>query len=134
MSGEIKYNLNEKLVIYGLSLLVGIILVIASMFLASLLCLAADLPESLSSPISALCVGVGAFSAGFLASKKIKSGGVLNGAVCGVILYALVFLLSLIFSENGFSAISVLHLLIILISAMIGGILGVGAAAKRKYI
>ncbi len=134
MSGEIKYNLNEKLVIYGLSLLVGIILVIASMFLASLLCLAADLPESLSSPISALCVGVGAFSSGFLASKKIKSGGVLNGAVCGVILYALVFLLSLIFSENGFSAISVLHLLIILISAMIGGILGVGAAAKRKYI
>ena len=134
MSGEIKYKLNEKLVIYGLSLLLGVIIVVASLFLASLLCLAGDLPESISSPLFALCVGVGAFSAGFLSSKKIRSGGILNGAVCGFLLYALTFFLSLIFSESGFSFISVFHLLIIVISAMIGGVFGVMSGTKRKYI
>ncbi|MBR2489460.1 MAG: TIGR04086 family membrane protein [Clostridia bacterium] len=134
MSREIKYNLSEKSVIYGLSLLVGIIFSIASMLLAAALCLATDMSEELSSPISALCVGTGALVSGFLSSRKLKSGGLINGAICGLVLYALIFFFSLIFSESGFSFVSLYHALITIISAMIGGVLGVLSAAKKKVI
>ncbi len=134
MKGEIKYNLNEKLVIYGLSVLFGLVMILGALLLASIVLLAADLPEIFVSPLSAICAGAGAFSAGFLSSKKIRSGGLLNGVVCGMAVYALIFIISLIFSPAGFSAISFIHFAIVIILALLGGVLGVVSQVKRKLI
>lgn len=134
MNKEIKYNYGEKAVIYIISAVVGIIFTALTMLIAAGITLAADMPESYSSPISGICAGVGALAAGFLASKKIRSGGVINGLICGGILYLLILFFSLFISENGFSFVTLYHSLITVLSAAIGGILGVNAAGKRKII
>ena len=134
MREEIKYNYVEKLVIYSLSVLIGCLVVILSMFLGASVCLAIDLSDNYSTLAAGICLGVGALCSGFLSGKKIKSGGIVNGVSCGLIMYLLVFVFSLFISDNGFSAVSLSHALIALIASAIGGVLGVNVSLKRKII
>lgn len=134
MSKEIKYNMTERVVIYLLSVLAGIFFIVASMLLLSGLMLATDMSESYCSVLSGVSSGVGGLVAGFLASKKIKSGGIINGLICGAIIYAFILFFSLFLSDKGFSLITVYHSLITVISSIIGGILGVNSAHKRKIV
>lgn len=134
MGKEIKYNLSEKAVIYGLSVLVGVIVSVLSLLLSAGLCLAADLSELASSTLSSVCAGTGAFVAGFIASKKIGKGGIINGLSCGGLLYLLILFLSLFISEGGFTLITLFHSLVTLLSAAIGGVLGVNSNSKRRMI
>ena len=134
MKEEIKYNLAEKSVIYLISVLVGLILTMLSLFAAAALCLATDMSESYSTLVAGICLGIGTMLSGFFSGKKIRSFGLVNGMICGLISYAIIFLFSLFLSENGFSAISLSHLLIALISSSIGGVLGVNSLQKRKIL
>ncbi len=132
MANEIKYNFGEKAVIYGVSAFVGIIVGFVGILLFAALMLAGDLREHYSSVISGIAVGIGSLASGFISSRKIKSGGIINGIICGCIIYVIKLFMSLFLSAGGFSLITLYHLLITLFSAIIGGILGVTSAAKRK--
>ena len=134
MKEEIKYNLAEKMVIYAISVIGGILLITVALLAASALCLATDMGESFSTLVAGICLGLGAMFSGFLASKKIKYSGLINGMFCGFIIYLAVFIFSLFLSENGFTIISLSHLFISLISSAIGGILGVNASQKRRIV
>lgn len=134
MSKENKYNISEKIVIYIIASIVGAVITVGAIFLAAAVCLACDLPEEFSSTISVVCMGIGTFFAGFLASKKIGSAGMINGAVCGMLIYLVVFFVSLILSNSGFSMITVYHLLIAVLAAAIGGVIGVNSSWGRKLI
>ena len=134
MKEEIKYNTAEKLVIYALSVAVGSVVVIISLFIAASFCLATDMSDNFSTLVSGICLGIGAFVAGFLACKKIRSGGIINGGLCGILLYFLVFVFSLFISRNGFSAVSISHSAISIVSSAIGGVFGVNLSQKRKII
>lgn len=134
MSEEIKYNLAERLVVYAISVIVGIVAVTLTMFLAASICLALDMSDNFSSLVSGICLGVGAVVSGFLTGKKIKCGGIINGIFCGIIMYLIVFFLSLFISENGFTIVTLSHSLITVISSAIGGVLGVNTSSKRKVI
>ena len=134
MREEIKYNAAEKLVIYALSVVVGCIAVIISLFIAASFCLAIDMSDNYSTLISGVCLGSGGLVSGFLACKKIRSGGIINGGLCGLLLYFLIFVLSLFISENGFSTVSISHSIISIVSSGIGGVLGVNLSQKRKII
>ena len=134
MSKEIRYNLSEKAVIYGLSVIVGIVTTIIMLLFSTAFYLATDMNDALVSPLSALCVGVGSLLSGFLSSKKIKSNGILNGLICGGILFLLITFVALFFSGGGFSLISLIHSAIILVSGMIGGIAGVLKSYDRSLI
>ena len=134
MKEQIKYNLAEKMVIYAISIVGGILLITVVLLAAAALCLATDMAESLSTLVSGMCLGLGAMFSGFLASKKIKYSGLINGMFCGLIIYLVVFIFSLFLSENGFTIISLSHFLISVVSAAIGGILGVNASQKRRMV
>lgn len=134
MKEEIKYNLAEKMVIYAISVIGGILLITVALLAASALCLATDMGESFSTLVAGICLGLGTMFSGFLASKKIKYSGLINGMFCGFIIYLAVFIFSLFLSENGFTIISLSHLLISVISSAIGGILGVNASQKRRIV
>ena len=134
MSKEIKYNLNEKAVICALSLLAGVVVSILALLLSAAFYLATDMSDMWISPLSALCAGIGSLAAGFLASRKIKSAGIINGLICGCALYLFVMFFSLFFSESGFSLISLIHGAIMIICGMIGGATGVLSATKKKLI
>lgn len=134
MKEEIKYNLAEKMVIYAISIIGGILLITVALLAAAALCLATDMAESFSTLVAGMCLGLGAMFSGFLASKKIKYSGLINGMFCGFIIYLLVFLFSLFLSENGFTIISLSHFLISVVASAIGGILGVNASQKRRIV
>ena len=134
MNNESKYNISEKAVIYIISSIIGAVITVVSLLGFSGIALVCDLDENMSSVMSGICIGLGTLTAGFLSSKKIKSGGIVNGAVCGAIIYVLIFAISLILSETGFSMITVYHLLIALLASAIGGIMGVNSSSKRKLI
>ena len=131
MSREIRYNFVERAVIYGVSSFVGILFSVLSLLLAAGIMLAGDMPEQAASVISAICLGLGALLSGFFSSKKIKNGGIINGLICGGVIYLIVLFISLFLSENGFSLITILNLAITLLTAAIGGIFGVSAASKN---
>ena len=98
MRNEIKYNTVEKMVIYALSAVVGSIVLIISLFIAASVCLAVDMSDNYSTLVSGICLGIGSMLSGFLAGNKIKSGGIINGGACGLLLYFLIFLISLFVS------------------------------------
>lgn len=132
MKKDAGYNTSEKVLIYALSSLLGLISVIGCLLLVAALFLAGDIQNELSSVGSAVCLAVGGLIAGFVSSKKIGSKGIVNGFFCGLMIYAVILFLSLFISENGFSLITLLHLIITLFASCIGGILGVASASRRK--
>lgn len=134
MKEDIKYNFAEKMVIYAISAIGGLILITVTLFAAAALCLATDMSDNYSTLVAAICLGGGAMLSGFLSSKKIRYSGMLNGLICGCIIYLIVFIFSLFLSENGFTVIGLSHFLISAVSGAIGGILGVNTANKRKII
>lgn len=134
MKEEIKYNTTEKIVIYLLSVAVGGFAVIFALFLAASVCLAVDMSDNYSTFVAGICLGAGAACSGFLTGKKIKSGGIVNGALCGLIMYAAVLLISLFVSDTGFSVVSLSHALISILSSAIGGVVGVNFSYKKKII
>jgi putative membrane protein (TIGR04086 family) len=134
MAKEIKYNLSERVVIYGLALLVGVITIVLTLIFSALFCFAIDLDSALISPLSCLCAGCGSFISSFLSSKKIKASGIINGLICGGMIFVWIFFGAMFFSSTGFSLISLLHAAIILISGIIGGVLGVVSIARKKII
>ena len=123
----------EKTVIWAVASIIGILVTIVALLGAATLCLAADIGDNMSSAISGLCAGAGALAAGFVSAKKIGSSGLINGGVCGVVLYVLILFLSLFISEKGFSVITIIHFAIVLISSLAGGVLGVNSASKRRF-
>lgn len=134
MREEIKYNFYEKMVICLISVIVGIVLTTVCIFGASAFCLATDMSDSYSTLIAGICLGAGALVSGYLSGKKIKHSGLLNGMICGALIYLVVFIFSLFLSDNSFTVVSLSHFLVSVVSAGIGGILGVNATSKRKLI
>ncbi len=134
MDKELKYNLSEKAVIYGLSSLVGVVMCVVSMLLLAAICLYTDMSENYSSLLSGISLGISGFVAGYLASKKIKSGGILNGAVCGVFIYLIVIIVSLFVSEGGFTNNTLYHFVVTAIAGMVGGIIGVNFSNRKRII
>ena len=134
MDKELKYNLSEKAVIYGLSSLAGVVMCVVSMLLLAAICLYTDMSENYSSLLSGISLGISGFVAGYLASKKIKSGGILNGAVCGVFIYLIVIIVSLFVSEGGFTNNTLYHFIITAIAGMVGGIIGVNFSNRKRII
>lgn len=134
MAEEIKYNFKEKLVIYSVASIVGMLVIVLALLLAAAVCLATDASDSYSTLVSGICLGVGSLACGYLSSKKIGRAGLINGAFSGIIICLVVFVSSLFISENSFSLVGISHLLIVLISAAIGGILGVNFSKKKRII
>ncbi len=132
MKKDSGYNTSEKVLIYALSSLLGLVSVICCILLIAALFLAGDINKEFVSTGSAAALAVGGLIAGFVSSKKIGSKGIINGFFCGVMIYTVILFLSLFISENGFSMITVLQLLITLFASSIGGILGVASATRRK--
>ena len=134
MGKEINYKFNEKLVIYIISSVAGVILITLALLFAAAVCLSSDLGETCDSVISGVCIGLGTLVAGFISSKKIGSGGILGGLICSAIIYLLIFIISLIMGGGPVTPITLYHFLIAILCGAIGGVLGVNSSRKRKLI
>lgn len=134
MAEEIKYNFKEKLVIYSIASIVGMVVVTLCILLAAAVCLASDISDSFSTLIAGICLGVGALICGYISAKKIRSSGLLNGLFSGLIMMIIVATISLFVSNNLFTVVGISHILICLISASVGGIIGVNFSKKKSIL
>ena len=122
----------SKVISYVVSVVAGAAVTVTFMLIFAALIVGGDLSDRFIAPAASLATAFGGLTAGFTASKILKSGGLLNGAVTGGALFLLVLIISLFADRGGLTLNTLFNLLIIMLSALIGGILGVGK--KKKFI
>ncbi len=113
-----------------LGLIISIAVTGVMLLLAAILMYYANIKQSSASPLSSVCLAVGCFFGGFTAGKRKKSKGLLCGiTVCGIF-FILLLLTSLCISFDGFSALTAIHVAVMLLSGGMGGICGVNTKGK----
>lgn len=130
MNNSQKYNNKEKIFIYLISSLIGIIITFVSMLLSSLVIAFFDISLSLLPIIASICLLLGSFIAGLISARKIGSGGIISGLFVSVIIFLFVFLVSLVFDPTGISFNTLIHFIINILSSLIGAIIGVNKSTK----
>lgn len=81
-----------------------------------------------------ISIAAGTFFASLYAARNIGSKGFMTGTVIGGLTFLLVTLISLIVDDGGLTYNTLFHFIIIMLSALIGGITGVNRRNNRKYI
>lgn len=114
--------------------IMGIAVTLAAMLLLSFVVLVFDLDDGFSAPFATLSLALGTFAAAFYSARSVGSRGYLVGLTVGIISFLIVLLISLFVSKQSIGANTVFHLIIIVISSLIGGILGVNFKNDKKYL
>lgn len=130
MNNSQKYNNKEKIVIYLISSLVGIIITFVAMLLSSLIMVLFEISLSLLPIMASVCLLIGSFIAGLISARKIGSGGIVCGLMVSTIIFLFVFLVSLVCDPTGISFNTLIHFIINLLSSLIGAIIGVNKSTK----
>lgn len=89
-------------------------------------------PGNLVFPVSLIATGIGGLFSGFSAARALRRRGMLMGIVAGLILYAILTLLSLWFSDAAPSFLMLIKLAICVGAGAVGGIFGINFRMRRK--
>lgn len=121
---------------YGRPLLCGLIAGVIGIGAMMLLCAfgasAAGAPVSVLPMLVIAALVAGGFIGGFAAAKSLGRKGLLVGAAIGILL-SLILLVAASLYQKGLPEINGLtKCLILVVSAMIGGVLGVSSRPKRR--
>lgn len=81
-----------------------------------------------------ISVAFGCFAAAFFTAKRQGNRGWLVGAVIGGITFIIITIISLLINRTGVTVNTLFHFIIIMLSSVIGGILGVNKRKNHKYI
>ncbi|MEG1158206.1 MAG: TIGR04086 family membrane protein [Oscillospiraceae bacterium] len=121
---------------YAKPLLAGVIAGVLTMAAVLLLCAAVlacfALPPAVMRTMGLLTVISGGFFGGLIAASAIGKKGFLVGLSIGVILALMLTVASVLWLKSMPSAESFSKLAVLIVSAMIGGVLGVNHPHKRK--
>lgn len=113
---------------------VGSVIAFLLMLACAAVLAARDLPESAAAPMATVAAGIGAFCGGFAAAKSNGRNGLASGASVGGIMFIVLVIVAVIVSGSDLTAQTPLRLAVMLLASSAGGVLGVGAASKRKMI
>ncbi len=104
------------------------------------LCLAAvgmmylSADRAFAAPLATLCLAIGSFFTSYFTAYKRGEKGWAVGLLTGGIYFVIITFIGLLARESGVTLNSVFHLVIILLSGLIGGIVGVNRKDRKKYI
>ena len=127
-------NITRNLKNYIIGTIIGTVSTILFMLLCAFIIVFAGLDRAISEPLATLCVAIGTVVAAFYSSFKIGNKGLVTGFIIAIIFFMVITAVSLLIDGSGFSLNSVFHLVIILLSGLIGGVLGVNRKTNKKYI
>lgn len=133
MPNERKEAFKDKYMIYLKGIVAGLVVTAAFVVLFSLLMLVLDLNYRFAAPFATVSVAAGSFIAAYITSKSIGSKGYLVGAAVGIIVFLIVTVVALIVNKSGVTNNTLFHFIIITLSSVLGGIMGVNKKGK-KYI
>ena len=124
----------KKHLIYIKGMVVGLLATAACIVLFALIMLFFETGREFAAPFATVSVAAGTFLAALYTSRRIGDKGYLNGLIIGAATFGIVTLASLIISKEGLSLNTLFHFVIIVLSSLMGGILGVNWRKNRKYI
>lgn len=81
-----------------------------------------------------VCVAFGTFITSYIISKSIGQKGYLTGFLISLLIFIINALISLIIDDGGVTLNTLFHLIIYVLSGVIGGVMGVNKKANTKYI
>ena len=116
------------------ALLILVFTTVASMFVFAAVMYFLEGGYEFSPLFATISLGVGTLVTSFFASKKIGKRGFLVGAIIGAVAFFVITLIGLMASKEIFTLNTLFRLIILMLSSIIGGILGVNNKANQKYI
>ena len=116
------------------SSIIGIVVTAIFILLFAVIMYITEMPYEYSSILGTVSIALGTFAAAFYTAKKIGNKGFLIGLIVGGITFLLVTLISMIADKGPLTTNTLFHFIIILLSSLIGGIIGVNKGQNRKYI
>lgn len=134
MSDEFsKKDNSNKRNAYLIGAVLGVLSTLVIMVIFSAVLLFFNIERAYAVPFATVSLAVGSFIASRYTAKKIGDKGYAVGLIIGLIVFAVITILSLIFG-NGFSLNTLFHFIIIILSSLVGGILGVNSNNHKKFI
>lgn len=124
-------NATTNMIIMLKAVTFGLLATTVVLLLFSLIMCKKDVPFMLLNPFSTGLLMLGSFLSGYLAARRIRERGMMVGALCGLMIFALLMLASFM-SRFDVGLAALIKLVISVVSGAIGGIIGVNARLKRK--
>ncbi len=131
MKNENSDGMRGKLVVYLITVVLGFVITFIFMLLFAVLGTALDLADSFATPFASVAVALGALFSAFFASKKLKRGGLVNGLICGGAIFLISAAISLGVDAGSLTLNTLFNFVIIMLSALIGGVWGVNQPTKK---
>ncbi len=125
---------NNKSSVFLKAILLETVVTAIFIFIFAVIMYLGEIGFEYSAVFGTVSVAAGCFAGGFYAAKKIGQKGLINGAIIGIITFGIVTLISLIVDDGAITFNTLFHLIIFMLSAIIGGIIGVNKREKRNYI
>ncbi len=127
-----KDTVNKKSA-YIIGGILGVLSSLAAMLVFAVVLLILNIDRAYAAPFATISVAFGSFIASRSAAKKIGDKGYLTGLIIGIIVFTFITALSLILG-NGLTINTLFHFIIILLSSLAGGIMGVNSKRHKKLI
>lgn len=125
-------GLNFKLPITAAVILVLVTAVFMALF--AVLMYIVQIGNEYAPVLATVSIAFGTFAAAFYSARKIGKRGLLIGAVTGGAVFLIITVISLILDSGAVTYNMLFHFIIIMLSALIGGVMGVNKKDNRKYI
>ena len=87
-----------------------------------------------ASVFATVSVALGAFAASFYAAGKTGKRGWLTGMIIGGVTFVIITLAALVADSGSVTYNTLFHFIIIMLSSLIGAVIGVNRGTSRKYI
>ena len=116
------------------ALLILVLTTVAAMFIFATVMYFLEGGYEFSPLFATISLGIGTLLTSFFSSKKIGQRGYLVGAVIGAAVFFIITLVGLMASKDIFTLNTLFRLIILMLSSIIGGILGVNNKENQKYI
>lgn len=111
----------------------GILIMVLFLVAFSWLMTKFDAPAAVVSILSCIGLCVGSYSGGYIASKKRRQNGMLMGVVTGVLIFCAIFLVGIIFFKSSITFGFITKLIMTVVCAAMGGIIGVNSKHKSYW-
>ena len=114
------------------SILLGTVFCAVLLLIMSVIITTQNVPQSLVEPMSLVALSAGALAAGYICARAMRSKGLVYGALCGIAITFLVLVAGTAFSVAGLGVPAVFRVVFVMLSSMLGGVMGVNTRWRKK--
>lgn len=129
-----KITENGSAVLYIKTFLILSFITVAFVFLFGILLFFFENGYQYAAVLGTLSVAIGAFAAAFYLARNKKKRGMLIGFIVGILTFLAVTLISLLLDDGGVTVNTLFKFIILTLSSLIGGVIGVNKKENRNYI